>query len=320
MKVHAAFLAVLALSATLGLVAAQDRPAGSRSGRHGRSGRGVTGEGVRRPGHHRPARLVRQGVQREGRQGARRPVHAGRRDRGRGRRGHAGPRRHRRAVHGDLPGERRRHARRGHRLPAVPRDRSSPSRRARRPSRPGPDSPAAHEPVQRDLRPPGRPLAARPDPRRAARGGLPARPAPGTRMDARRVGQRERRRGRLHHLQVVGRRQLPAPGLRRQGRGPHRPERHPAHRLGRPAGAVPHVGLRRRRRVRRGADVARRRPLGHQGLGRPVGRTVGLVHDRDHAPRQGPDPLGDARPDGRRRGVPGTDQFDLVRRPPSPGK
>ncbi len=33
---------------------------------------------------------------------------------------------------------------------------------------------------------------------------VPARPAPGPGMDARRVGQRERRRGGLYHLQVVG--------------------------------------------------------------------------------------------------------------------
>ena len=52
---------------------------------------------------------------------------------------------------------------------------------------------------------------------------------------------------------TVGRqRQLPPPQVRPQGRRPHRPQRHPTHRLGRPAGAVPHVGLRRRRRVRRG--------------------------------------------------------------------
>ena len=60
----------------------------------------------------------------------------------------------------------------------------------------GPARPAEHEPLQRDLRPPGRPLAPRQDPRRAVRGGLPARAAPGTRLDARRVGQRERRRDR----------------------------------------------------------------------------------------------------------------------------
>ena len=34
-----------------------------------------------------------------------------------------GPRRHRRALRGDVQGEGRRHARRGHRIPAVPRDR-----------------------------------------------------------------------------------------------------------------------------------------------------------------------------------------------------
>ena len=123
MRVHAAFLAVLALSATLGLVMAQDRPAREPAlAPRRRPDHGVAGEGARRPGHHRPARLVRQGLQREGREGPRRPVHPGRRDRGRGRRGHAGPRRHRRAVRGDLQGERRRQAHRGHRLPAVPRD------------------------------------------------------------------------------------------------------------------------------------------------------------------------------------------------------
>ena len=121
-------------------------------------------------------------------------------------------------------------------------------------------------------------------------------------MDARRVGQRERRRGRVHHLHVGRQRQLPPPRVRPQGRRPHRPQRHPAHRLGRPAGAVPHVGLRRRRRVRERAVFARRRSLGRPGLGRPVGRGVRLVHERDHAPRQGPDPLGDPRADGRRRG------------------
>ena len=133
MKVLATSLGVLALAATLGLVAAQDRPAqkpepAPRGARPRRPG-----EGGRRQGHHRTARLFRQGVQREGRQGARRPVHAGRRDRGRGRRCHPGPRRHRRPVHGDLQGKRRRYTRRGHRLPAFPRDATSPSRRAPRP-------------------------------------------------------------------------------------------------------------------------------------------------------------------------------------------
>ena len=71
MKVLAASLGVLAFAATLGLVTAQDRPAREPEPAQRRTARGVTGEGVRRPGHHRPARLLRQGVQREGRQGDR---------------------------------------------------------------------------------------------------------------------------------------------------------------------------------------------------------------------------------------------------------
>ena len=123
-----------------------------------------------------------------------------------------------------------------------------------------------------------------------------------------------------HHLHVGGGRQLPAPRVRRQGRGPHRPQRHPAHRLGRPAGAVPHVGLRRRRRVRRGADVTRRRPLGRPRRGRPVGRAVGLVHQRDHGPRQGPDSLGESDRTVGGEAIPDTDRFTLVRRRAGPGK
>ena len=80
------------------------------------------------------------------------------------------------------------------------------------------------------------------------------------------------------------------------------PPRHPAHRLGRAAEAVPDVGLRRPGRLRRGIAVARRRPLDHQGVGSPLGRTIGLDHERVHGSRQGPDPLGDAGAVGRRRG------------------
>ena len=83
--------------------------------------------------------------------------------------------------------------------------------------------------------------------------------------------------------------------------------RGPAHRLGPAAGAVPRVGLRRRRRLRRGIDGARRQPLGHQGLGRQVRRTVRLVHHRDHPPGQGPAALGGPRADGR-RGDPARDR------------
>ena len=46
MRVHAASLGVLAVSATLGLVAAQDRPAREPAPAARRTGRGVTGEGA----------------------------------------------------------------------------------------------------------------------------------------------------------------------------------------------------------------------------------------------------------------------------------
>ena len=95
-------------------------------------------------------------------------------------------------------GERGRHARREHGLPALPGNRSChrggdgvPHGQRRSTSR--------NQPVQRDLCPPGRSLAPRQDPRRTARRGLPARAAPATGMDARRVGQRERRRDRQDH-------------------------------------------------------------------------------------------------------------------------
>ena len=46
MKVHAASLGFLALFATLGLVAAQNPPAGARPGKARRTGRGITGQGA----------------------------------------------------------------------------------------------------------------------------------------------------------------------------------------------------------------------------------------------------------------------------------
>ena len=145
----------------------------------------------------------------------------------------AGARRDRRSVHGHLRGGQGRRAHRRVRLPAVPRGR----RRDRGGHGVALDRgrhAAGHQPVQRDLRPPGRPLAPRADPRRAARR-RPARPAPGPRVDARRVGQRERRRGRSDHLHVVEGRQLPAPRLRRQGRGTDRPDAAPSASAGTPS-------------------------------------------------------------------------------------
>ena len=40
--------------------------------------------------------------------------------------------------------------------------------------------------------------------------------------------------------------------------------------------------------------------LDHQGVGSPLGRTIGLNHKRIHGDRQGPDPLGDAGANSRR--------------------
>ncbi len=88
-----------------------------------------------------------------------------------------------------------------------------------------------------------------------------------------------------------------------EGRGPHRPSRDPAlPSAGIRSRTVPHLGLRRQRRLRRGTAFARRRPLGRQGIGRPIRRTVRLLHHRDHPLGQGPAALGGPRPDRRRRG------------------
>ena len=151
-----------------------------------------------REGHRRTAGPLRQGVQREGRQGARRPVHARGRDRGRD----GEVTRGRDAIVGRFSGIFKESG--GDTLAvdtdslrflgtdlAIEEGTASLIDRAGAASR--------DQPVQRDLRPAGRPLAPRPDPRRAARRGLPARAAPATGMDARRVGQRERRRGRQDH-------------------------------------------------------------------------------------------------------------------------
>ena len=122
-----------------------------------------------------------------------------------------------------------------------------------------------------------------------------------TRMDARRVGQRERRRGRQDpckwsdngnfllrefNLKVEGR--IALSGTQRIGWDSQREQFRMwvfDDRGGFAEGLLSRDGER----------------WVVQGVGSPVGRRVGLVHERDHAPRQGPDSLGDPGADGRRR-------------------
>ena len=321
MKVLATSLGVLAFAATLGLVTAQDRPAREPDpappgdGRPRRHRRGSPTSG---PSPTCSPRSSRRTTRRTPRRSAtcspRTPRSRTRTARSRGAAtpsssGSRGPSRKATATRSPWTP-----------TPSGSSGPISPSRRARRRSRPGrTPRPRTNRYSVIYARQGGRWLHAR-DPRRAGGGRTRARAAPGTRVDARRVGQRERRRGGLHHLQVVGRRQLPAPRFRREGRGPHRPERHPAHRLGRPAGAVPHVGLRRRRRVRRGVDVARRRRWVVKG--RASGRTGSPSRSPPRSRPSARTGCAGRSSTGRSAGrpCPSTDRFELVRRPPNPAK
>ena len=120
----------------------------------------------------------------------------------------------------------------------------------------GADNAAPHQPVQRDLRPPGRPLAPRADPRRA-------RPEddPHERLEELEwmLGEwvNESDDGIVKtscKWSDDGNFLLREFDVKVEGR--IAPQRHPAHRLGCAAEAVPEVGLRRPGRVRRGTVVA----------------------------------------------------------------
>ena len=178
--------------------------------------------------------------------------------------------------------------------------RRRPSRRAGRRSR-RPRAPGARDhPLHRRVRQARRPVAPGRRPRRARARPHPPRPPQGTGVAGGRLGQREPGRGRLHHLQMGRRRQLPRPRVHHEDRGPARALGHPADRLGPAEAAVQDLDLRLRGGLRRRLLDAQRQPVGDQGRGRRPGRAARVGHEHHHASGQGPHGLAVGGPDPRR--------------------
>ena len=140
-------------------------------------------------------------------------------------------RRHPRPVRRLVRRQSRQHDRHRGRLTPLPR--SGHGARGRpHDDHPGRGAGPRDHPLHGRLRQAGRPLAPGRRPRRGrARRHSPRSPQ-GTGVARGRLGQREPGRGRLHHLQVGQRRQLPRSRVHHEDRGPARALGHPADRLG----------------------------------------------------------------------------------------